>query len=93
MSQKFEFYPQGVCSRLFEIVLSNDGSTIEGLQITGGCDGNKKAVIRLVEGRPVEEVVGLLRGIDCKGKGTSCPDQLSRALSQIVASKTAPAEE
>ncbi len=80
MSRHFVYYPQGVCSRVIEIVLSDDGTTIEKVTFTGGCHGNTQGVSRLVEGRRVEEVVALLRGVDCRGKGTSCPDQLARAL-------------
>lgn len=80
MSRHFVYYPQGVCSRVIEIALSDDGTTIEKVTFTGGCHGNTQGVSRLVEGRRVEEVVALLRGIDCRGKGTSCPDQLARAL-------------
>lgn len=83
MSKHFTYYPQGVCSRQFEIVVSDDG-VVESVQIIGGCHGNTQAVSALVKGRPAKEVVDLLRGIDCKGKGTSCPDQLARALMSCV---------
>lgn len=79
-------YPQGVCSRQFDIVLSDDG-VVESVRITGGCNGNTQGVCRLVEGRAASEVVALLKGIDCKGKGTSCPDQLAHALERCLAAK------
>ena len=47
----------------------------------GGCKGNTQAVAKLVIGRPVEDVIRLLKGIQCRN-GTSCPDQLARALEQ-----------
>jgi uncharacterized protein (TIGR03905 family) len=45
-----------------------------------GCDGNTQGISKLVEGMEAEKVIQRLRGIDCNGKGTSCPDQLARAL-------------
>ncbi len=82
MSKHKIFYPQGVCSRVIDITLSDDGTTIEKVQFTGGCHGNTQGVAALAKGRPVAEVVALLKGIDCRGKGTSCPDQLARALEE-----------
>ena len=83
MSKQKIYYPQGVCSRAIVTTISDDGATIEKVEFVGGCHGNTQGVCRLAEGRPVAEVVALLRGIDCRGKGTSCPDQLARALSEI----------
>lgn len=50
----------------------------------GGCQGNTQGVVRLVEGQRAEEVMNKLAGIDCGFKGTSCPDQLSRAIRQAL---------
>ena len=50
-------------------------------EFVGGCPGNTKRVAKLVIGRKVEEVIALLKGIPCRN-GTSCPDQLARALEQ-----------
>lgn len=84
MNKKLTYVPQGgVCSRLMEVEITPDG-VVERVQFTGGCAGNTQGVAALVKGRPVEEVIGLLRGIDCKGKGTSCPDQLARALQRAL---------
>lgn len=82
MSKQKIYYPQGVCSRAIVTTLSDDGKTIEEVQFVGGCHGNTQGVSALVKGRPVAEVVALLKGIDCRGKGTSCPDQLARALEE-----------
>ena len=62
----------------FEII---DG-IVKNVKFTSGCNGNTQGVAALAKGRPVEEVVALLKGIDCRGKGTSCPDQLARALEE-----------
>lgn len=86
MSKKFTYYPMGVCSRQFDIVLSDDGGVVESVLITGGCAGNTQGVAALAKGRPTSEVIALLKGIDCKGKGTSCPDQLAKALEKAMES-------
>ena len=66
-----------------QINLETEGDTVRRVQIVKGCDGNTKGLARLCEGRKIDEVIGLLEGIDCKGRGTSCPDQLARALKQL----------
>ncbi len=76
------YNPRGVCSRLMAIELE-DG-IIKDLEIVGGCNGNLKGICALVKGRPAEEVIGLLRGIKCGMKNTSCPDQLSKALEEAI---------
>ena len=50
----------------------------------GGCNGNLKGIAALVEGQPAEQVAETLRGINCNGKGTSCPDQLAKAIDEIL---------
>ena len=79
MSKSFTYFPVGVCSRQIDLTVSDEG-VIENVLFTGGCHGNTQGVAALAKGRKVEEVISLLRGIDCRGKGTSCPDQLARAL-------------
>ena len=59
-------------------------SVVKCLQVTGGCHGNLQGISKLVEGMTVEEVIRKLDGINCNGKGTSCPDQLAQALKQVV---------
>ena len=76
------YYPRGVCSRKMDIEVEN--GVITALNITGGCSGNRQGIAALVKGRRVEEVIESLRGINCNGRGTSCPDQLARALQEIV---------
>lgn len=67
-----------VCSEA--IYIETEGDIIRKVQYTKGCNGNTKGVAALCEGRKVQDVIALLDGIDCKGRGTSCPDQLARAL-------------
>ncbi len=68
----------GVCSRAIDIEV--EGDIIKSVNFIGGCMGNTQGVARLAEGRRVEEVVKILEGIDCRGRGTSCPDQLAKVL-------------
>ena len=77
---KFEYIPKGVCSMkmFFEI----ENNIIEKLTIVGGCPGNTLGVSRLVEGKTIQEVIEMLKGIPCGTKGTSCPDQVSKALEE-----------
>ena len=76
---KFEYQPQGVCSRLIEFDLQEDG-TVKDVVYTGGCNGNLKAIGKLVDGMPADKVIELLKGNTCGLKGTSCADQLTKAL-------------
>ncbi len=79
-----DYAPQGVCARNIHLQLSDDGQTVLGCEFTGGCNGNLKAISRLVEGMPSEHVVEILAGNTCGMKGTSCADQLSRAIADAL---------
>lgn len=79
---KISYRPQGVCSRLIEVTL--DGDIVKKVEFTGGCGGNTQGVARLVEGMSVSEAVSRLEGIECGYKGTSCPDQLAKAIIECV---------
>ena len=70
-----------VCSKQIDIEIEDD--IIRRIEYTGGCHGNTQGVARLCEGMKVADVIDRLEGIDCKGRGTSCPDQLARALRQL----------
>jgi len=71
-----------VCSTRIDIVL--EGDVIRDIAYTGGCNGNLKGIASLVSGMKVEDVIGRLDGTDCAGRGTSCPDQLARALKLLM---------
>lgn len=75
---QFTFRPQGVCSQLIEI--ETEGSIIQDVRFTGGCNGNLQGISALLKGMTVENAIDRLSGIRCGFKDTSCPDQLSRAL-------------
>lgn len=72
----------GTCSR--EILFDVEQDKIVNVQFIGGCQGNTSGVSALVKGRDIHEVISLLKGIDCGGKGTSCPDQLAKALEEYL---------
>lgn len=80
---KYSYRTSGTCSQAIEIEL--DGDVIKSVSFYGGCDGNLKGVSRLVEGMNAQEAISRLQGIRCGMKPTSCPDQLARALSAIMA--------
>lgn len=75
---KYEYQPKGVCSSnmIFEI----EGDRVLSVEIVGGCPGNTIGVSRLCAGKKIEEIIELLQGIPCRNRGTSCPDQLAKAL-------------
>ncbi|MDE5573360.1 MAG: TIGR03905 family TSCPD domain-containing protein [Muribaculaceae bacterium] len=72
---------EGTCSKQIQFVLADDG-TIDNVEFLGGCHGNLQGIAALVKGRRPEEVIATLKGIRCRDKATSCPDQLARALEQ-----------
>ena len=75
---EYRYRPNGVCSR--EMIIELDGNIIKKLTIIGGCAGNTVGVSRLIEGMNINEAIRRLKGIPCGTKGTSCPDQLAKAL-------------
>lgn len=75
-----DFTPRGVCSKNIHVELDDAGETIEQVEFTGGCNGNLKAISKLVAGQPVEHVTQILRGNTCGPRKTSCADQLCCAL-------------
>ena len=79
----FQYRTKGVCSRniTFDIV---DGK-ITGVHFDGGCSGNTKGIAALVEGMSAEDAIRRMEGIQCGFKGTSCPDQLAKAIRQALA--------
>ena len=77
----YQYEPRGVCSMQMNIEVEN--SIIKSVKIVGGCAGNTQGVSRLVEGMNINEAIKRLKGIDCRGRGTSCPDQLAKALEKI----------
>ena len=78
----FTFTPRYVCSR--EIRFSLEDGRLHNVRFHDGCDGNLKAIGKLVEGQDAARVAQLLKGIDCSGRGTSCADQFARAIGEAL---------
>ena len=76
----FEYIPRGVCARKMVIEIDETADTVKQVQIIGGCHGNGQGIAALVKGMKTADVIARLDGINCGGKGTSCPAQLAAAL-------------
>ena len=71
----------GVCSK--SMIVEVEDNIIKKVQIIGGCPGNTSGLSQLLIGMEIDEAIRRLEGIDCRGLGTSCPDQMSKALSLL----------
>lgn len=78
---KIRYITKGTCSRA--INLEVEDGIIVNVEFEGGCNGNTQGVARLVEGMDAKTAVKKLSGIKCGMKGTSCPDQLAKAIESI----------
>ena len=76
------FRTQGTCSRFIEI--TGDNGIVVDVKFFGGCDGNLQGISKLVKGMKYEDVIARLKGISCNGKPTSCPDQLCKAIEELM---------
>ena len=74
---------QGTCSRFIE--LTGENGVVIDVKFFGGCDGNLQGISKLVKGMKYEDVIERLNNISCNGRPTSCPDQLCRAIEQLIA--------
>ena len=77
---KYTYYPEGVCSVRIDFEI--EGDVIRNVVFTGGCNGNLKAIGKLVEGMEREKLVRILKGNTCGPSSTSCADQLARAVEE-----------
>ena len=80
--KRIDYTTQGTCSKVISVAL-DDNDCIAEVVFVGGCHGNTQGVAALVRGMKADEAVRRLEGIDCHGKGTSCPDQLARAIKKL----------
>ncbi|MBR2617182.1 MAG: TIGR03905 family TSCPD domain-containing protein [Clostridia bacterium] len=76
------YQTRGTCARAIQFEVNEEG-VVTKVKFIGGCAGNTQGVARLAEGKKAEDVVALLSGIQCRG-GTSCPDQLAKALQKYL---------
>ncbi|SDB44202.1 uncharacterized protein TIGR03905 [Ruminococcaceae bacterium FB2012] len=82
---KFRYRTRGVCPSEIEFDLT--GNVVTGVRFTGGCNGNLKAVSKLVDGMTVEQIESKLKGNTCGMKNTSCADQLAIAVRKALDSE------
>ena len=75
------YYPKGTCS--VEMFIEHENNIIQQVRIIRGCPGNTKGLAALLVGMPLEEAINRLEGIQCRN-GTSCPDQLARAIKEYL---------
>lgn len=86
---EYVFTPRGVCSMQIKFTL--DGNVVKNVSFTGGCNGNLKAISKLIEGKTVEYVESILSGNTCGVRATSCADQLTKGLRAALDGKLPPA--
>jgi uncharacterized protein (TIGR03905 family) len=77
------FKTKGVCAQ--EIHFDVENNIIQKVEFIRGCNGSLQAIGKLVEGMAVDTAIQKIKGIQCGGKGTSCPDQLAQALADMKA--------
>lgn len=77
---EYIYNPQGVCS--MRMIFDIENNIVNSLKIIGGCPGNTVGVSKLIEGKNIDEIIQMLKGIQCGNKGTSCPDQIAEALEE-----------
>ena len=73
-----QYQTHGTCSKMIGVAIEDD--IIKKIQFLGGCQGNLTGISKLVTGMNINDVIDKLEGIDCGGRGTSCPDQLAKCL-------------
>ncbi len=78
----YEYKPRGVCSQNISFDIEN--GVVVNLKFIGGCNGNLQGIAKLVEGMTPEQVIDRLKDIRCGFRSTSCPDQLSKALTEAL---------
>ena len=78
----YSFKPHGVCAR--GISFDIEDNIVKNVKFSGGCSGNTQGLAKLAEGMTTEEIINRLSGIRCGFKGTSCPDQLAKAVAEAV---------
>ena len=83
MTKNIEYKTKGTCSRQINVQIT-DG-IIDSVEFVGGCNGNTKGIAQLVKGMKAEDIIARVKGTDCRGRGTSCPDQLALALEAALA--------
>ena len=79
---QYTYQPKGVCAK--KISFEIEDGIVKNIRFTGGCAGNTQGVSALAEGMTTDEIIERLSGIRCGFKGTSCPDQLAKAVKEAI---------
>ena len=74
----YDYVTEKTCSQLISFDL--DGDVVKNISFMSGCNGNLKAISKLVDGWTVDQIEDKLTGIECGRRGTSCSDQLAKAV-------------
>lgn len=82
---RYSYKTKGTCST--QIDFDINGDVITNVVFTGGCNGNLKAIPRLVDGMTVDYINQKCSGVICGFKNTSCADQLARAVKEAYKSQ------
>lgn len=85
-TEYLQYTTHGTCSKVIGVEINDE--IITNIEFIGGCQGNLKGISKLVVGMNIDEVIKRLEGIDCSGRGTSCPDQLAKCLIEYKAKQT-----
>lgn len=72
---QYVYQTQGTCSQAIKFDI--EGNVVSNIEFIGGCNGNLKAIAKLVDGWTVEKIEEYLKGNTCGYKNTSCADQLA----------------
>ena len=78
----YQYRTSGTCARVINIEVVGD--TVQSVKFEGGCHGNLQGIGALVKGMKIQDVIDKLSGIRCGFKSTSCPDQLAKALQEVI---------
>lgn len=82
---KYSYKTTNTCAKIIEFELNDN--VVSNVKFFGGCPGNLQALPKLVDGMTVEEIENKIGGINCGGRGTSCADQLSKAVREALESR------
>ena len=82
MKKHIEYKTKGTCARA--VIVDVEDGIITDCSFVGGCSGNTQGVAALAEGMSTDEIIEKLSGIRCGFKGTSCPDQLAKAVAEAI---------
>ena len=75
---EYVYRTRGVCSS--QISFNLDNNIVTDVKFLGGCNGNLKAIAKLIEGMEADKIVSILEGNSCGSRPTSCADQLAQAI-------------